>query len=59
MQVSSSVYLIVMAGIIITIAIVATPSLMTKRCLKCRRRNSLERDSCKFCNAEFPRDSLE
>jgi hypothetical protein len=52
-----AVYLAVMLGIIILIAVWVVPSVIRKRCPKCGTRNSLDAVACVTCDARFPVDS--
>ena len=52
----STVYLVIMVGVIALATAVSVPSLFWKKCPKCGRRNSLDARTCKHCNAALPDD---
>lgn len=51
-----NMYLVIMLAVIGIITIVAVPSLFTKRCRSCGRRNGLDRTLCKHCGTAFQDD---
>lgn len=50
----TTVYLAVMLGVILVIALVCVPSLLRKKCRDCGARNRLEAKQCSQCGALFP-----
>jgi hypothetical protein len=51
---SSTVYLILMVGIITVVAAVVTPALILKRCAHCGRRAFIDTPQCRGCGQPFP-----
>lgn len=54
---SSTVYLVVMLGIIGLLVAVIVPALFWKKCESCGARNIVDATSCARCGAPFPDDA--
>ena len=50
---TSTLYLIVMLGIIILVTLLSVPSLFRKACPDCGTKNWLEAKTCKKCGKTF------
>ena len=51
---SANLYLAVMVGIIALVSAISVPSLFSKRCPQCGKRNALDAHACKACGHSFP-----
>jgi hypothetical protein len=49
-------YLAIMVGVIVVVALVTVPSLLRKRCVSCGTRNSLDARMCVKCGVAFPEE---
>ena len=58
-SVSSTIYLVIMVGIIALVTAVSVPSLFWKKCPACGKHNHLDAETCKACGAEFPEGEEE
>ncbi len=53
---SSTLYLVIMVGIIALVTLVSVPSLFLRKCPECGKRNSLEAPVCRSCGAALPEE---
>lgn len=51
---SSTLYLLLMVGIIAVVAAVVTPALILKRCAHCHARALIDTPRCRRCGQDFP-----
>ena len=49
-----AIYIVVMLGVIVVVTAISVPSLIHKKCPKCRARNSLDATHCTACGEAFP-----
>jgi ribosomal protein L40E len=51
---SSSLYVIVMMGVMILVTVVSVPALFFKKCPRCGVRNGIDAKKCRKCSEVFP-----
>ena len=58
LNVSGTMYLIVMVGVIVLTSLVAFPALMFKRCPGCGKANLVDVQECRGCGCAFPDEDI-
>jgi len=53
-RVADEIYLVVMTGIVLGVAAVALPMMLTQRCPACGARNGLDAAKCRKCGEDLP-----
>lgn len=53
---NTTVYLVVMVGVIALISAILLPALFWKKCAECGSRSIVDATSCKRCGCEFPEE---
>ena len=51
-----TLYLAIMVGVIVLVAVVCVPPLLRRKCPECGARNSLDAVECRTCRAPFSQD---
>ena len=55
-DVTTTIYLLVMVGIIAVVTAVSVPSLFFRKCPACGKRNAVDADRCRACSAALPQE---